>query len=62
MTEKQEREAVTVTFDPAMRQQLEAEARQEDRSLSAQIRHLVARALADRAAGGGRQVQQRAGV
>jgi hypothetical protein len=55
MSEKQEREAVTVTFAPAMRRQLEAAARREDRSLSAQIRHLVACALAGRAVGAGQE-------
>jgi hypothetical protein len=50
----QQREPVTVGFDPELLATVKRIAEQEDRSLSQQVRHLVAKALEQQASGAGR--------
>ena len=45
MAERRERETISLAIDVEMRERIERLAREQDRTLSAQVRHLLSRAL-----------------
>jgi hypothetical protein len=52
MTERREREQISVPLDPAVRGAIERVARREDRTVAAQVRDWIAAALSQSAEAG----------